>query len=278
MKVAETIFWPWIEDSSKIVSSFDQWKWISAYKKRPDGSYKTIQEGGVARYAIYKFAYHEITGELYHDDPVAVVAMKAFFIFFGNPIHMAGRMVWNTAKIVLDIGMTFFSALKEIQEACHRESSSSAFYAIFKEKAEILTNKLSEDVKEIFRAPWYALGIQAALFYTWAFDPFKGRAIVSQIEKKWNHNAHFITDCRRKNLPQLFKDILNENGETNSFFLAPCFQRRGNIHDRLPERAESKYEIIREFDTYAESAHLGTQMEVCFPGYPLFPSCIASKC
>ncbi|GAB4190217.1 MAG: hypothetical protein Tsb0015_11250 [Simkaniaceae bacterium] len=278
MGLIELTLSPWIQDPDKIVSTFDEWKWIKAYKKDQNGERKTLMDQGERKYAVYHLAYHVPTGEMYYKDAAATVAMKAFYIFFANPVNVACRILANTIKIPVDIGKVFYNALKDIREKLQESTFEKAFYEAYSDSITTLNEKLRTDVKEIFAAIWYGAGMQISVFFTWAADPFKGRSIVSQIERKWNHNAHYGTDCRLKNMEKIFSNSLESREGRTSFFLALCYQRRGNIHDRLRDMDVNKYEIVEEYDTYADFSQLGTNMEVCFPGYPLLPACLASKC
>jgi len=268
MGLIESALSPWIRDPSKIVSSYDEWKWIQTKKRDNDGNIKE---------AYYEMAYHVSTGEMYYKDPVAAISAKAFLILFVNPFHVVFRMAYHLVKIPFDVVSVCIQATKELFESFGEKTIIDAFYDSYRGKVADAAQTIGNNVKEIFRSIWYGAGVEIAAFFAWTTDPFKARSVISQIEQDWNHGASYGTDFRIKYSEQY--DNISYESEPNSpssFFLALCCQKRGNINDTV--NGMPKYIVLQEFNSYNELAELDTQCEPCLPGYPLIPKTIYLKC
>lgn len=193
-------------------------------------------ESSVVTKQISDLTYIEdqITGELYLDEPQHSVAFKSFLVALATPLYTIAKMSWHTFKTPLEmsgialhsiapIGQLFYSG--NFCEAA--KDTQRAFVQIF----EVFGTGLFEIVK----APLFALGCELAALYG-IFKPYHGRKYEALIENAWQQGSSHKLDFRNINaregescLKAFFKDIQ----ESRPFYLAHCFQVRGNIQDPL---------------------------------------------
>ncbi len=269
MEICDKILSLWIQDPSQVISTYpaENWRWIHVKKYLPSGEIQSETREGETVPSKHSFAYHIPSGELYHPDAASTVSMKALYMLLGNPVLQtlrASLRLSETIGKILWVFMTLIASPRRSNDDNTRLSQRNWC---------LIPETLSREFQEIFEVFWLGLGIEIAAFYTYAFDPFKGRSIISQIEQKLNKKKSFTSDIRircmqamEQNAPIGWRDA--------TCFLGLCFQGRGKISDTTGSEQRRKYEIMDTFSSYADFAGLNTIFpEASFPGFPLIPHC-----
>lgn len=174
------------------------------------------------------------TGELYVDESACSIATKCSLIALVLPIFTLGKMGWHVAKTPLEIGSIAISAISNIGQLF---AAGSLWEAAKEAQCEIfhIFEVLSNSLFEVVKAPLFALGCEFVAIYG-IFKPYHGRKFEALIENAWQQGASQKLDFR--NIPArpgescltaFFKDVL----EPRPFYLAHCFQVRGNTRDSL---------------------------------------------
>jgi hypothetical protein len=274
MKIIETVLHPWIQEPGAVVSTKDNWKWLRVYKKNSEGVLRTKMQNNMEQPEVYEFACHLPTGDLYFRDAAATVSYKALNLLLANPINMAARIIFNVCKIPVHYVQYLFTSISGFFQKLQDRSCWNAFYENYEDRVKWLIDALCDDLEGIIAAVWYGVGMEIACFFAWTIDPFKGRSIVSQIERKWHKGAHFSSDCR-------FQCIAPEKKkQPQNFFMALCYQKRGNIYETVKDDQDDQYKycILEQHDRYSDFAKLGIDMEVYVPCFPIIPPLLHQKC
>lgn len=177
---------------------------------------------------------HDVkTGDLYIDDPVYVVSLKCVLVALGLPFQAVAKAGWHAIKTSLQIGSIAFESISQIgkrmSEGFVCEAISEAFQ-FFVRGAKVLATGLFN----IIKIPLFALGAEIAALYG-IFKPYHGRKFEARIEKAWESGASYKEDVRNipppgngeSHLTAFFSGVR----DTPAFYLAHCFQVRGNTHD-----------------------------------------------
>jgi hypothetical protein len=131
------------------------------------------------------------TGDLYWDEDVAPVAVKCALVFVATPLYTLGVMSWYALQIPFDL---------------------------------LDPKKIVKDIWNVARVPIYALGMELALCYGLiTLDLYGAREKEAAVESALWRGASYKEDLRMKNR--------GENDKVKAFYLAWCFQKRGNIRD-----------------------------------------------
>lgn len=155
--------------------------------------------------------YHAIedteTGDYYWNNTPFLVAQKCFAIFCATPLHLPASMIWNTLKIPYHMA-----------HACLGNPQTA------------LTQNIADELWNIARAPYYALGIELGAIkgmietlYINETKAYEARNAIASIERAWKYDIPLSNDCRRGCIgsnPQLIE----------TFYLAACFQPYFNIN------------------------------------------------
>lgn len=136
----------------------------------------------------------------YFDAERNILRLKAVAICMGMPLYLTGVIIFNTLRIFV---VAIYQLIQVIKASCNEK----------KQQALILIIEIGRSLKNIVRAPLYALGILFAAIYTF-IDPYNGRKILSYLERRWNHNIEIQNSGIRK---------LCLIGES-AFYLIKCFQ------------------------------------------------------
>jgi hypothetical protein len=172
------------------------------------------------------------TGEMTLDEPHYVISFKCFLIALGMPFYAFGKMAWYTFKTPFEITAIATQAIIE----AGRQFGYGRFYQGFAElrkRISISSEKLGYGLVEIVKAPLFGLGGVLAALYG-VVKPYHGRKIEAIIERAWQNGASYKEDLRQvparpgENCWEAFvKDVI----DAHPFYLAHCFQVRGNIRD-----------------------------------------------
>ncbi len=172
------------------------------------------------------------TGEMTLDEPHYVISIKCFLIALGMPFYAIGKMAWYTFKTPFEITAI---ATRAILEA-GRQFAYGRFYEGFgglSKAVSLSSERLGYGLGEIVKAPLFGLGGVLAGLYG-VVKPYHGRKIEAIIEHAWQNGASYKEDLRQvparpgENCWEAFvKDVI----DAHPFYLAHCFQVRGNISD-----------------------------------------------
>lgn len=173
------------------------------------------------------------TGKLYMDEEWYVVSMKCAAIALGMPFFTIGVMSWQLAKTPIQVAIIAIKTITEVGKLFCSGQCHEALKECGRGAAQV-AETVGTGLYEIVKAPLFGLGCELAAIYG-VFKPFHGRKIESDIEYAWQHGASFKEDFRliparpdEDCLTAFVKDIQSDH----PFFLAHCFQARGNVNDR----------------------------------------------
>lgn len=172
------------------------------------------------------------TGQIYLDEESYVVATKCALIALGMPFYTLGTMCWQTLRTVVSVSATVFETVSKMADHL---SLCRGFQAALVLRAGVLhsANTLGTGLYEIIKAPLFALGCELAALYG-IFKPYHGRKFEAMIENAWQHGANFKEDFRK--IPpdaqgDCFSECRKDVADTQAYYLAHCFQPRGNTSD-----------------------------------------------
>jgi len=210
---------------------------VHVMKKDENGSIKLYDvkdkiTGETNRTAILTYIEDVKTGELYMDEEAHVVAFKCALVVLGMPFYTLGKMVWHAVKTPLEIGALALNILAEAGS----DFAQGKLYegsTLLRKGLIQSSEKLGNGVYEIIKSPIFGIG---AAFggICGVIKPFRGRTIEARVENAWQNGVSHKNDFR--NIPPragenclqaFFKDVL----DSRPFYLAHCFQIRGNTHD-----------------------------------------------
>ena len=215
------------------------WRRVTVY--RLDGKGKPETEkvkdprtgNEITRNKEYTYIEDAETKELYWDEPAYVVAMKCAGIALATPLYTVTYMVWNLAKLPLDIVAIVGSAMEKIGSQVKEYKIVDAAATFWKEIVIQLPTQLFTDIWNIVKSPLFALGIEFAAIYG-ILDPFRGRAIEAKIEQIWQNNVSYKEDFRETktvDTGSCWRNFVNDVTAARAFYFAWCFQVRGNSND-----------------------------------------------
>ncbi|SRR5581483_11282295 len=195
---------------------------------------KDPNTGQIRRISELTYIEDVKTGDLYMNESMYVVAFKCVGVFVGMPFYTLGKMVWHAVKTPLEVGSIAQATLMKMQQLF----SSGEYLGAAKENlfgAEQIYVALSTGLFEIGKSPFFGIGCMLAATYG-VFKPYHARKFEALLENAWQQGCSYKEDLRNvperpnENCWQAFvKDVL----DCHTFYLAHCFQVRGNTGDRL---------------------------------------------
>lgn len=174
------------------------------------------------------------TGDLYLDEPTYTVATKCFCVVLGMPFYTVGKMVWHAVKTPLEIGSIAIDAILKVGQLFlsgnYTEGAKEA-YCTLQRTFEVLSTGLFE----IKKAPFFGLGCALTALYG-VFKPYHGRKFEALLENAWQQGSSHKEDFR--NVParpdeNCLTAFVKDLRDSHTFYLAHCFQIRGNIRNPL---------------------------------------------
>ncbi len=244
MNLTKFFFYPWIQDLSSIHSKCDEWAHCKVRLLNTEGQPEKYQAGdGSWQEKIFATAHHVESGDLYINDSVTVVAIKSITLIAVNPIYMSARAIFFTAKIIADLFACAILSSIELFVTSQEQSYLDAFYQIYQAHVRFLPEQIACDVVEIISTIWFGIGSELAVVYGALYDPYAGRSIYAQIEKKINHDLSCRNSLYHFSFEKISHCFLHGNSVRNSFYSAPCMQKKGNIND-VHSNDNHKYEIL----------------------------------
>jgi|GEM_PF-3295519 len=182
--------------------------------------------------------------------PSSVFRMKCFGIaVFGNFVHLVGTMAYNALKIPVDVIRILITGVANFMRDFSELGTWHNLTKNWNDATLELVTSVSDDIWNIIRSPYYALGIEIAAL-AGIFNPLGvGLAGVSQIEFNWNHQRSRETEFR-------VVGFHNMTAET-TFYMAFCFQPIESHNVRLePERYTHISDVtnkrIKEFYSFCD--------------------------
>lgn len=172
------------------------------------------------------------TGEMYVHESQIVVACKCACIAIGLPFYTIGTICWHAVKTPIEIAMTAYETIvqvgRDLAQCKLGESIKTMGLGIVQS-----VQQLGHGVYEIGKSPVFALGCEAAAIYG-IFKPYHGRKFEAKIEKAWQQGASYKEDLRcipARPGENCWTAFVTDIKKTPAFYLAHCFQVRGNVNE-----------------------------------------------
>jgi hypothetical protein len=144
------------------------------------------------------------------------------------PIYVVGQLSWCTIKTAFEVGKTALDTLARVGQQLRQGEYCEGVTQVWRGLSQEM-GILSHGLFEIIKAPLFGLGVELAALYG-IFKPYHGRKFEAMIEKAWQQGASYKKDVRIEPHPCNKKNCW-EDFDTRPFYLAYCFQVRGNVHD-----------------------------------------------
>ena len=175
------------------------------------------------------------TGDLYVDDSMLTVAVKCVLVALVSPVFAVARMWWYGAKALIVTGTVACKAIPLLGEAIKERDGKKAV-ASWKE-VKTIPSKVGTCIAKVVAAPLYFIAMELGAMYG-IFDPFNGREIVAHVEQHMNGGVSRKYDVRHADIEEslpLFKRIQDLYTKSQAFYLAYCFQPKGNLFSHPDE-------------------------------------------
>jgi hypothetical protein len=193
---------------------------------------KDKKTGEIKKTGIISYIEDIKTGEMQLDEPSYVIAIKCALLVLGIPFYMVGKMAWYTLKTPFEITALAMNTLVKAGEHFAIERYYEGIIEMrrgFSQIPEMFGNGLFEVIK----TPIFSLGAQLTCVYG-TFRPYHGRKFEAMIEHAWQQGASYKEDFR--NVPlrtgeNCWSAFVKDVHDAHPFYLAHCFQVRGNVND-----------------------------------------------
>ena len=167
------------------------------------------------------------TKEKYLVDKPLTIALKSFTLLCVMPFYGISSMFTDIVRIPSRVAYQSLQGMYELVKSLIEFAPLKSVHVATNTLSKMISHSLSL-IYEIVRTPFYTIGMMFAAVYG-IISPYYGRAIVSHIEKKWNHNEPFYKDWFRnmvlKDRFTFVKECVSSQ-EHDVYYLAPCFQSR----------------------------------------------------
>ncbi|MES2122423.1 MAG: hypothetical protein V4492_06570 [Chlamydiota bacterium] len=172
------------------------------------------------------------TGDLYKDENWLGASSKCFMLALGNPILFTGKLAWKLIKTPFEIASVASDALGKVRDLYREGRAVKSFCALF-HAGYAITAKTTICLYDIVRIPLFAVGVELGALYG-IVRPFHGRKIFAMIENAWHKGVSHRQDCLRGNnncaRQRTCTDMFHLHfGSDRPFYMAYCFQKRGNV-------------------------------------------------
>ncbi|MBS0604326.1 MAG: hypothetical protein JSS60_04720 [Verrucomicrobia bacterium] len=188
--------------------------------------------GEVRKVGVLTYIEDVKSGELFLDEPAYIVSVKCALIALGMPFYTLGKMSWHIFKTPFEIGAI---ALETLYKTGEQLALGKLYEGAVSMRSGITqaAEAFGTGLYEIVKAPFFGLGCELAALYG-VVKPFHGRKIEAMIEKAWQNGASYKEDFR--NVPArpgetCWQAFRKDMQDAHPFYLAHCFQVRGNVHD-----------------------------------------------
>lgn len=220
-------------------------------KKRNDrGNFKVIdvfdaQLKKKVPFSDFTYIEDTKTGNLYKDEPENVIASKCAGIVLALPFFTLGKVIWHICKTPFEITRIALDMLSKIGPQLMR----CRFYEVamnIKQGCWEMLNTMTTGLFEIVKAPLFFVAVELAALYG-IIRPYYGRKFEALLEEAWQQGISFKKDFRftpaggkKEGLDCISEGCVQGLFETepHAFYLAHCFQVRGNT-------SSPKIEVLR---------------------------------
>ncbi len=196
----------------------NSWQPVLISKRNEQGEAIKDEQGKiVARHRILDVR----TGDFYISENVEKIWVKTVGIWCALPFWTLGQMVWSAGRNFYDVANIAYDALKKIGAEWNKghgigwimENITITF-------SRDLYCRIAKNICHFISAPFFGSAMLIAATIG-IFSPYEGRKQIAQLEYAWQDKVSFKEDCR----------LQHENPK--AFYLAWCFQPRGNVHQGL---------------------------------------------
>ena len=210
---------------------------VHLMKKDADGNIKfydvkNIETGETKKISVLSYIEEIETGDLQKDEPAHVVAQKCAWVALAIPFYTAGAMAWNAFKIPVEICSMLLDTLKKVGELL-------ALQRLYEGAVEMrqglmqIPGIIGDRLFEIVKAPIFGFGAEIASICG-MIKPYRCRKIEALIESAWHGGASYKEDFRK--IPKrpdenCLEAFVKDAQLMRPFYLAHCFQVRGNVND-----------------------------------------------
>ncbi|MBY0529060.1 MAG: hypothetical protein K2P51_02605 [Rhabdochlamydiaceae bacterium] len=168
------------------------------------------------------------TGDLYYDEEAYAIWGKCVALTVGIPLYAAASIGWHLIRTPVVVKLTLFNALWQWPFA------NENMRAKIKEDLTQIPIEMTAGVCSIVKAPFYAIAMQASAFVG-LVHPYLGRKWVAAVEHAWHDKISikqsFVTLPERPN-ENCCISCIKDTALNKPFYLAGCFQVRGNLSDK----------------------------------------------
>jgi hypothetical protein len=189
--------------------------------------------GEKSQQTIRKAILDRTTGDLYLDEKEYVVRAKCLAIMLGMPFYTLSTIGWHLTKLPIVVAVVAFDALKQIPSRWCDLTLNAAWNG-FREKVYQITVLSAKEVFEVVKAPFYFIAAECAACVG-VVNPYLGRKWVGKVEYSWQNQRSYKEDFRK--IParpdeSCWEAFVTDLIQSRAFYLAYCFQVRGNLSDK----------------------------------------------
>lgn len=219
------------------------WCRIRVWKRDQEGN--LIKVDGSAK--SFEYFMENSTGDLYgiygnescgNDDKFYKTSIKAVLVFLGTPLYMLCMIGAHLTKIVIDISSIFWKIIPQCISVYKDKGLPGSLSVFFMTVVWQLPSEISTTIWRIVRSPLYAVGMMCAALLGIVY-PAEGRKWMGLVEYEWHDRTSYTMDMRyqrkfEKGFEAIpFSELVSELAKGKVFFLGYCFQKRGNINDKV---------------------------------------------
>ncbi len=210
---------------------------VHLMKKDADGNIKFYdvkdqETGETKKISVLSYIEEIETGDLQKDEAQHVVAQKCAWLALGIPFYTVGAIAWNAFKIPVEICSMLSKTLKKVGEQL-------ALQRLYEGAVEMrqgllqIPGIIGDGLFEVVKAQLFGFGAEIVSLCG-IIKPYRCRKIEALIESAWHGGVSYKEDFRKipkrpgENCLEAFvKDVQL----MRPFYLAHCFQVRGNVND-----------------------------------------------
>jgi hypothetical protein len=201
-----------------LFSSLGSTEMPSTFYEKEDSFQRVFVRANSTRlYPLKSFIIHNVSNELYLDEPLFVTRIKCALIAFSAPVFAITRISWYLARVCIDI----YVITQRHFRTCHLFSDRCC-----KDLRDLLHQRLVYDLSQ-------ALLSVAVMVLTLGFAtagvilPLQMRRQIARVEKVYMDGASQKDPFCLLNKMGGGSDLFDVIGQSDVMFHAPCFQCRG---------------------------------------------------
>ena len=203
------------------------------YQKDKEGRYVLDETGNYKTFNTLSYIEDLKTGDLYLDESWDIVAVKcAAIALLVNPFYTLGKLSFYICKTPIEMTVITLDIIAKVGQ----QFAMCKFYEgciEIRNGCSQLFDIAGDGLFEIVKIPIFSLSVELAAIYGMV-KPYHGREFEALIEKAWQRGASYKDDFR--NIPartgeNCWQAFINDMQLAHPFYLAHCFQVRGNTHN-----------------------------------------------